>query len=55
MVVRIDKDKCVACGLCVEACPVDALSLGEVVEVDTEKCKDVGDCVAVCPVDALSL
>jgi Fe-S-cluster-containing hydrogenase component 2 len=28
-VSHVDKDKCVACGECVEACPVNALQLGQ--------------------------
>ena len=26
---KVDKDKCVACGECVENCPVNALNLGQ--------------------------
>lgn len=28
-VARVDKDKCVACGVCVENCPMNALKLGQ--------------------------
>lgn len=53
--LEIDKDKCLGCGNCVEACPLGALSLeGDVVAVN-EKCTGCGACIDVCPVAALKL
>lgn len=41
-----------ACGLCVDACPVGAISRGgQVPEVDRETCVGCGACVSACPVD----
>ncbi len=55
MVVKIDEDTCIACGMCEEECPVDAMTVEDVAKVDADKCEDIGKCVEVCPVDALSL
>jgi NAD-dependent dihydropyrimidine dehydrogenase PreA subunit len=55
MAVKIDKEKCNACGTCVEACPVEALKLKDVAEVDEETCIDCGTCVDECPEGAISL
>ena len=42
----------VACGLCVDACPVNAIGRGgRVPEVDRETCIGCGACVSACPVD----
>lgn len=55
---RVSPSRCSACGLCVEACPVQAR------ELDPEKghavvygglCQACGNCVAVCPNDASQL
>lgn len=55
---RVSPSRCSACGLCVEACPVQAR------ELDLEKahavvygglCQACGTCVAVCPNDASQL
>jgi len=46
---------CISCGLCVEACPQNAMSLveGKAV-IDLSLCTACGECVRVCPVNAIS-
>lgn len=47
--------KCVACGACVDVCPVDAISSGTPIYViNPEVCIDCGACVDVCPSEAIS-
>ncbi|KXS37099.1 MAG: electron transfer flavoprotein alpha subunit [Candidatus Frackibacter sp. T328-2] len=55
-VVEIFEDKCIECGLCVQACPANALTLeGGPVQVNADKCAANGECVEVCPTEALAL
>ncbi|WP_272701224.1 4Fe-4S binding protein [Desulfovibrio sp. Fe33] len=51
--VRIDPDKCVACGECREACTFKAIEEGDVYRVDGERCDECGSCIQVCPQDAI--
>ena len=46
-------DECTACGSCIDSCPVDAISEGEIYVIDPELCTDCGDCVDTCPVEAI--
>ncbi|MBO8169922.1 MAG: 4Fe-4S binding protein [Thermoanaerobacteraceae bacterium] len=56
MAVEISKKKCIGCGLCVQTCPFDALTLENgVAQVDPDKCTNCGACVEVCPTEALAL
>jgi len=51
---EVDPDKCILCGTCVEACPVDAYTLGEdCAVVDADTCIRCGECVTVCPTEAI--
>lgn len=45
-------DECIACGACISACPVDAISEGDVYIIDPEKCTNCASCADVCPVGA---
>lgn len=48
-------DACVACGSCVDECPVEAISEGDpIYTIDADKCTDCGACVDCCPVSAIA-
>lgn len=48
-------DKCVACGSCKDACPVEAISEAEPhYVIDASKCVDCGACAGECPTDAIA-
>ncbi len=53
--VDVDHVVCQKCGVCVNHCPVDAMSLNDEVEVDDEKCILCGECQDICPVTAIKL
>ena len=46
-------DKCVACGTCIDECPVGAISEGDIYKVDASACIDCGSCVESCPNSAI--
>ena len=55
MAYVISKEKCVGCGVCVESCPVEAISKdGDKYVIDAEKCVGCGACSGTCPSDAIS-
>jgi ferredoxin len=46
-------EECIACGVCMDECPVEAISEGDPIYViDGDLCTDCGACLEVCPVDA---
>lgn len=53
--IHVDKAKCTACNICVEACPQDVYELAEYAVVSyPERCISCGHCVALCPEDAVA-
>jgi electron transfer flavoprotein alpha subunit/NAD-dependent dihydropyrimidine dehydrogenase PreA subunit len=53
--LEIDKDKCIGCGGCIDACPFGALSLVDNMVVVNDKCTGCGACLLACPMHALNL
>ncbi len=46
--IKLDKDKCIDCGLCLKTCKVDITHVGD------HECIQCGECVGVCPTKAIS-
>lgn len=55
MSISIEKDKCIGCGLCTEACPGNLLILknNRAVMRDVRDCWGCTACVKACPRDAI--
>lgn len=53
----VDKNKCIACGTCVQMCPVGAISFDEngLATIDPNKCIKCGTCEVACPVQAIKI
>ena len=53
MAYKINED-CVACGSCIDECPVEAISAGDIYAIDPNVCTDCGTCADACPTGAIS-
>lgn len=55
-IIKIDKEKCNGCGLCVNACHENAIGLknGKAELLRDDYCDGLGDCLPSCPVNAIS-
>lgn len=51
---KIDKNKCILCGLCEKICPYFALNVDKEVYIDYKKCFGCGLCQSKCPAKAIS-
>ncbi len=46
--VKLDKEKCTDCGLCIDHCKMDVKHVGD------HECIECGECISVCPTQALT-
>jgi len=55
-IIRIDKEKCNGCGLCVSACHEGAIGLvnGKAELLRDDYCDGLGACLPVCPTEAIT-
>ncbi|MDR2836038.1 MAG: 4Fe-4S binding protein [Bacteroidales bacterium] len=46
-------DECVACGTCIDECPIGAIKEGSIYSIDEEACISCGTCCDACPIGAI--
>lgn len=52
---RVDADECTGCELCMESCPMNAISLDDVAHVNLDRCIGCGVCAYNCPMEAVKV
>jgi predicted Fe-Mo cluster-binding NifX family protein/ferredoxin len=55
LIAVVDLESCSACGICMDVCPADAITVEKIVQIDAGRCTGCARCVAECPQSALSL
>ena len=53
--VVVNKEECTGCESCVEACPVEAISMAnDKAQINQDECTECLTCIDECPVEAIS-
>ncbi len=52
---QVSQERCIACGICAEHCPEDAIDVDDVAVIDQERCVGCGECLQRCPTGAMSV
>ena len=55
MAAKVDNSACAGCGVCVAACPVEAIEIVDGQAKIADTCIECGACVGECPCGAISL
>ena len=55
MIAKVDETKCTGCGICLDVCPEEAITVDQVAKIDAADCIGCGSCVDECPTGVISL
>ena len=51
----VNEEDCTACGICMDRCQMDAITVDDIAHVDTDRCIGCGLCIVKCEPNAISL
>ncbi len=52
----VDKERCNKCRMCLETCPIGAITIkDDTIEIDEVMCKGCGSCASMCPSNAITV
>ncbi len=52
----VDKERCNKCRMCMESCPIGAITIrDDEIEIDEVACKGCGSCASICPSKAITV
>ncbi len=54
-VAHVNAQKCGSCGVCVDFCPVNAITVNYIASIDEDMCIGCGACIDGCPFGAISI
>lgn len=55
MAVKVNRQNCTGCGICVDVCPMEAIKIENRKAIISDDCSECGVCESECPNDAISL
>jgi len=55
IIAYVEKEKCIACGICEKVCPTHAVHVDETANIDPDMCRGCGWCARECPEGAIFL
>ena len=55
MAAVVNKETCVGCGACVDACPCDAIKVEDGIAIVSDDCAGCGACADACPTESITV